>query len=76
MSKETRLSADRVLRESHLRRTLTWYNQRLDKSEEKIMNLMRSTDSQDPDTSLIGQAMCERQCIIDNCKELHKKIYG
>ena len=76
MSKDTRISADRVLRESHLRRTLTWYNQRLDKAEDNIMKIMRSTDGQDPDESLLGIAMCERQCIIDNCKELHKKIYG
>jgi hypothetical protein len=76
MSKDTRVRADRELRDSHLRRTLTWYNQRLDKSEERIMSIMRGTDGQDPDESLIGIEVCNRQCIIDNCKELHKKIYG
>jgi len=76
MGKEERLRADRALRENHLRKTLAWYNHRLDRAEDRIISLMRGVDGQDPDESLIAIAVCERDCIMGQCKELHKKLYG
>jgi hypothetical protein len=73
MSRETRLSADRELRENHLRKTLLWYRSRIDKIEQLIINDMRSND---PDCSQVARYIKERECIKQNCKKIETKIYG
>ena len=73
MTKETRVSADRQLREDHLRRTITWKNCKLDSVELSIMNAIRS---EEPDLEMITCLIGERENIKHECKDLHKKLYG
>jgi hypothetical protein len=73
MSKETRVSADRVLRAEHLRSKITWYNCRLERIEQFIMDNMRSYD---PDENTIARLVKEREDIIIKCKKVHKNLYG
>jgi hypothetical protein len=73
MPKEERIRADRQLRESHLKKTITWHNLRIARFEREIMSIMRSND---PDCSYLQQLINRRENFRQKCKDQLRKLYG
>jgi hypothetical protein len=73
MPREERLRADRVLRESHLRKTITWLNLKISKFERLIIANMRSND---PDCGSIQKMIDERDQMRQKCKDQFRKLNG
>lgn len=74
MSKESRLRADKLLRENHLRWKLQHGNKRLDETELAIMDHMRVGG---PNNFEFTHALInERENIKTELKETHIKLYG